>query len=140
MSVRWGLMSTASIGSVVLRAVAGSRLTRFTAVASRDGAKARAFAAEHQIVAAVGSYEELLARDDVDAVYVALPISFHTEWTVRALQAGKHVLCEKPFATSAADAEQAVAADCDRPLGGGHDELRRRDARPLRRPARRRRA
>jgi len=105
--VRWGLLSTAGIGELVLRACQRSSRTRFVAVGSRDGGKARRFADSHGLEAGFGSYEELLASDEVDAVYVALPVSMHTEWTVKALEAGKHVLCEKPFATSAADAARA---------------------------------
>jgi predicted dehydrogenase len=108
-------MSTANIGATVVQATRGSARTRFAAVASRDAGRARAFADRLGIAGSYGSYEELLAAEDIDAVYVALPVSMHTEWTVKALQAGKHVLCEKPFATSAADAtrafEAAVAAD-----------------------------
>jgi predicted dehydrogenase len=105
--IRWGLLSTSGIGRVVTEATRGAQRTEFVAVASRDGAKARRFAHEVGLAASYGSYEELLARDDVDAVYVALPVSLHTEWTVAALRAGKHVLCEKPFAVTA-----AAAASC----------------------------
>jgi D-xylose 1-dehydrogenase (NADP+, D-xylono-1,5-lactone-forming) len=76
-------------------------------VASRGGDRAERFAAEHCVAHAFGSYVELLASDVVDAVYVALPPSLHAEWTVRALEAGKHVLCEKPFVLSEADADRA---------------------------------
>ena len=109
-SLRWGLLSTAAIGRLVVEANRGSETAEFVAVASRDGAKAEAFARESGLPHSFGSYEEMLASDEVDAVYVALPISLHTEWTVKALEAGKHVLCEKPFATSAADADRCFAA------------------------------
>lgn len=113
--VRWGLLSTAGIGRVVVRATRDSTRTRFVAVASRDPERAREFAAEMGLPSSYGSYEEFLASDEIDAVYVALPVSMHTEWTVKALAAGKHVLCEKPFATSAEDAarcfDAAAAAD-----------------------------
>jgi predicted dehydrogenase len=105
--VRWGLLSTAGIGRVVVAATRGAKRAAFVAVASRDGAKARRFADEVGLANSYGSYEEMLARDDVDAVYVALPISLHTEWTIAALRAGKHVLCEKPFAVTA-----TAAASC----------------------------
>ncbi len=108
--VRWGLLSTAAIGATVVDVCRGSETVRFSAVASRDSGKASAFAEKHGLESAFGSYEELLASDVVDAVYVALPVSMHTEWTVKALEAGKHVLCEKPFATTGADAERAFAA------------------------------
>jgi predicted dehydrogenase len=109
MPVTWGLLATAGIGDVVVRATQGSADTRFVAVASRDAAKARSFADVRGIPDAYGSYDELLASD-VDAVYVALPIAFHAEWTVKALEAGKDVLCEKPLATTAADATAAFDA------------------------------
>jgi xylose dehydrogenase (NAD/NADP) len=108
--LRWGLLSTAAIGAVVVGATAGSALTRFVAVASRDGDRARAYADQLGLPVSHGCYEALLADDSVDAVYVALPVSLHTEWTLKALQAGKHVLCEKPFATSALDATAAFDA------------------------------
>jgi predicted dehydrogenase len=100
----WGLLSTAAIGGTVVRAVRGSAATRFTAVASRDAEKARRFADGLGMRDAYGSYAALLAAPDVAAVYVALPIAMHAGWTVRALAAGKHVLCEKPLATSPGDA------------------------------------
>jgi D-xylose 1-dehydrogenase (NADP+, D-xylono-1,5-lactone-forming) len=102
--IRWGVLSTASIARLVIEANRGSEVTRFVAVASRDPVRAQRFAAGLGLEASFGSYEGLLASDLVDAVYVALPVSMHTTWTVRALQAGKHVLCEKPFATGPADA------------------------------------
>ena len=79
-------------------------------MASRDADRARAFAGDLGLEASFGSYEELLASEAVDAVYVPLPVSMHTEWTVKALEAGKHVLCEKPLATSAADAARCFDA------------------------------
>jgi len=109
-AIRWGVLSTANIARLVIEANRGSEVTRFAAVASRDVARAQRFAAELGLDASFGSYEALLASDLVDAVYVALPVSMHTEWTVRALQAGKHVLCEKPFATSPSDAARCFDA------------------------------
>ena len=111
--VRWGLLSTASIGRVMVEASRRSTTARFVAVASRDGGRARQFAADLGLDRAFASYEALLAYDGVDAIYVALPISMHTEWTVKALRAGKHVLCEKPFALSPADAARAFDAAAD---------------------------
>jgi D-xylose 1-dehydrogenase (NADP+, D-xylono-1,5-lactone-forming) len=108
--VRWGVLSTASIGRLVIEATAQARATEFVAVASRDAARARAFADELGLGLSFGSYEELLASEAVDAVYVALPVSMHAEWTVRSLEAGKHVLCEKPLALRAEDAERCFAA------------------------------
>jgi len=86
------------------------------AVAARDLGRARSFASEHGIPDAHGSYAELLARADVDAVYVALPAALHAEWTLAALAAGKHVLCEKPFGLCAAEAEAAVQSAASRGL------------------------
>jgi predicted dehydrogenase len=87
---------------------------RFVAVASRTGDRARAFAEKYGIARSHGSYEALLDDPDVDAVYIALPVAQHSEWTVKALRAGKHVLCEKPLAVDsgevAADFETAVEA------------------------------
>jgi predicted dehydrogenase len=104
------VLSTAGIGRLVIEATAAAEHAEFVAVASRDAARARAFAGELGLEASFGSYEELLASAAVDAVYVPLPVSLHTSWTVKALAAGKHVLCEKPFATSAADAARCFAA------------------------------
>ncbi|HEY7042586.1 MAG TPA: Gfo/Idh/MocA family oxidoreductase [Nocardioidaceae bacterium] len=99
--VRWGLLSTASIGRVVVAACRRARAAEFVAVASRGPERAQRFADEFGLEASFGSYDELLAADDVDAVYVALPNSMHAEWVQNALEAGKHVLCEKPFAPTA---------------------------------------
>jgi predicted dehydrogenase len=91
-AVRWGVLGTGSMARTAVEAGPGA----FVAVASRDAARAAAFGLRY----AFGSYEDLLASDAVDAVYVALPNALHPEWTVKALQAGKHVLCEKPFAST----------------------------------------
>lgn len=114
-SVRWGVLSTASIARVVTTAARQGQHAEIVAVASRDGDRAQQFADEVGIPASFGSYEDLLASD-VDAVYIPLPISLHTDWTVAALEAGKHVLCEKPFAVTAADAARCfdAAAATDR--------------------------
>ncbi|WP_433293728.1 Gfo/Idh/MocA family protein [Actinoplanes sp. CA-030573] len=104
MTVRWGMLSTASIGRVVADAVQDSARAEFVAVAGRDAEKAAGYAAELGIPESYGSYEELLADDGIDAVYIPLPVALHAEWTIRALRAGKHVLCEKPLAPTAADA------------------------------------
>jgi D-xylose 1-dehydrogenase (NADP+, D-xylono-1,5-lactone-forming) len=108
--LRWGVLSTAGIGRLAIEAARTADHAEFVAVASRDAARARAFAGELGLEAGFGSYEELLASSQVDAVYVPLPVAMHTEWTVEALEAGKHVLCEKPLATSAADAARCFDA------------------------------
>jgi predicted dehydrogenase len=108
--VRWGILSTASIARVMVSAARRATRAEFVAVASRDGQKGRRFADEEGLRLSFGTYDELLASDEVDAVYVALPVSLHTEWTIRALQAGKHVLCEKPFALTAGDAARCFDA------------------------------
>jgi predicted dehydrogenase len=109
-SVRWGLLSTAAIGRVVVDAARPLERARFVAVASRDATKAKQFASECGLDLSLGSYEELLASDAVDAVYIPLPVSMHAEWTMRALAVGKHVLCEKPFAVTSADAARCFDA------------------------------
>jgi xylose dehydrogenase (NAD/NADP) len=109
--LRWGILSTARIARTrfVPGVRAGSEGT-VAAVASRDPARAQAVAAELGIPRAHGSYEALLADPEVDAVYVGLPNGLHPEWSVRAAEAGKHVLCEKPAARTRADAERMAAA------------------------------
>ena len=95
--VRLGLLSTAGINNAILGARAPDAPFEIVAVGSRDAARAQAYAHEHGIERAHGSYDELLADDGVDAVYIALPNALHHEWTMRALAAGKHVLVEKPY-------------------------------------------
>ncbi len=113
-TVRWGVLSTASIGmQKVTPAIQQASNGEVVAIASRDASRADAAAAALGIPTAYGSYEALLAADDVDAVYVPLPNDQHAQWAVRAAQAGKHVLCEKPLAMSVAEAEHMVAACAD---------------------------
>ena len=95
--VTWGLLSTARINDAVLAGAALSDRVRVGAVASRDQGRAEAYARERGIERAYGSYEALLADPEIEAVYIPLPNSLHVEWSIRALEAGKHVLCEKPF-------------------------------------------
>jgi xylose dehydrogenase (NAD/NADP) len=95
--VRLGLLSTAGINGAILGARAADAPFEIVAVGSRDAARAQAYAHEHGLGRAHGSYDELLADDGVDAVYIALPNSLHHEWTMRALAADKHVLVEKPY-------------------------------------------
>jgi predicted dehydrogenase len=96
-AVRIGLLSTANISRVVLDARSDDAAFDVVAVGSRELGRAEAYAREHGIERAHGSYDDLLADDGVDAVYIALPNALHHEWTMRALAAGKHVLCEKPY-------------------------------------------
>jgi predicted dehydrogenase len=95
--VRWGLLSTARINEAILTGAAGTDTTEVVAVASRDQARADEYAQEHELARAYGSYEALLEDDEVEVIYNSLPNSLHVEWSIRALEAGKHVLCEKPM-------------------------------------------
>ena len=95
--MRWGLLSTANINRKLLAGADGTDEATVVAVASRDRSRAEAFAREHGIERALGSYEALLEDPEVDAVYIPLPNSMHVPWSIRALEAGKHVLCEKPL-------------------------------------------
>lgn len=108
--VRIGILSTARIARTVVPQMQASDRAKVVAVASRSREKAAAFASEFQIPNVCDSYEELLQRDDVDAVYIPLPPAMHCEWTIRAAEAGKHVLCEKPLSVSASDVQQMIAA------------------------------
>jgi xylose dehydrogenase (NAD/NADP) len=103
--MRLGLMSTANINEMLLAATPDG--VEVAAVASRDGARAQAYAAERGIARSHGSYEALLEDDELDAVYISLPNSLHHEWTLKAIDAGKHVLVEKPYSRRAADVEEA---------------------------------
>ena len=108
--LRWGILSTASIGvRKVIPAMQHGQLTTVAAIASRDLAKAQRAARDLGIPKAYGSYEELLADPAIDAVYNPLPNQLHVPWTVRAAEAGKHVLCEKPLSLTAAEAETLLA-------------------------------
>jgi predicted dehydrogenase len=103
--LRWGVLSTAAIGlKKVIPAMQLGRYTAVTAIASRDLPRAREAAREAGIDKAYGSYEELLADPDVDAIYNPLPNQLHVPWTIKAAQAGKHVLCEKPLSMTLAEA------------------------------------
>ena len=108
--IRWGLMSTARINNQLIPAIRHSARGELAAVASRRKMKARRYAREKEIPLAFGSYEELLESSEVDAVYVSLPNHLHAEWTIRALRAGKHVLCEKPLALSVDEVDAIIAA------------------------------
>jgi xylose dehydrogenase (NAD/NADP) len=116
--VRWGIVSTARINRLVIPGLQTSPETELLAVASRSESRAKQYAEQHGIPRAYGSYEALLADPDIEAVYISLPNSMHGEWSIRSLEAGKHVLCEKPFARDPAEVERAfdVAAANDRIL------------------------
>jgi predicted dehydrogenase len=108
--LRWGVLSTAAIGlKKVIPAMQQGQYTSVVAIASRDLAKAQEAATALGIPTAYGSYEELLADPNIDAVYNPLPNQLHVPWTVRAAEAGKHVLCEKPLSLTVAEAESLLA-------------------------------
>jgi D-xylose 1-dehydrogenase (NADP+, D-xylono-1,5-lactone-forming) len=109
-TLRLGLLSTARINDEILAAANQSGRVEIVAVGSRESAKADAYAAEHGIPRAHGSYETLLADAEVDAVYISLPNALHHEWTMKALAAGMHVLCEKPYSRHPEEVEAAFAA------------------------------
>jgi len=109
--VNWGIISTALIGTAkVIPAMQKSKHCRIQAIASRDLALAKKWAKQLGIPKAYGSYEELLADREIEAVYNPLPNHLHVPWSIKAAEAGKHVLCEKPIALDAKEAEQLVAA------------------------------
>jgi predicted dehydrogenase len=106
-AVKWGIVSTAHINRLFLAGAREADNVEISAVASRDKARAEQYATEQKIPKAHGSYEELLADPEVEAVYIPLPNSLHIEWSIQALDSGKHVLCEKPLSRRAADVERA---------------------------------
>ncbi|MCF6369304.1 Gfo/Idh/MocA family protein [Rhizobium halophilum] len=109
--LRFGILSTAKIGKdAVVPAIQDAENCVVTAVASRDLPRARAMADRFSVPHAFGSYEEMLASDVIDTVYIPLPTSQHVEWSIKAADAGKHVLCEKPIALKAEEIETVIAA------------------------------
>src|SRR5437588_284876 len=96
-TVKWGIVSTADINRKVIPGAHASEKVDLVAVASRDQERADSYAREWELRRAYGSYQALLADPEVEAVYISLPNTLHAEWSIRALDAGKHVLCEKPF-------------------------------------------
>jgi len=109
--LRFGILSTAKIGrDIVVLSLQDAENCVVTAVASRDLPRARAMADRFSVPHAFGSYEEMLASDVIDAVYIPLPTSQHVEWSIKAADAGKHVLCEKPIALKADEIERLIAA------------------------------
>ena len=103
--LNWGLLSTARINRALIKPINASKRTRLLAVASRSISSAETYAREWKIPRAHGSYEALLADPEIDVIYNSLPNHLHAEWTIKALHAGKHVLCEKPFALTLAEVD-----------------------------------
>lgn len=110
MTLRLGILSTAGINGMTLAAAELTDRVEIAGLASRERGRAEAYCRAHGIERAFGTYEELLADPDIDAVYISLPNALHVEWSVRALEAGKHVLCEKALARRPEDAERAFEA------------------------------
>ena len=109
--IRWGVISTANIGRAAVNpAIQASANGELVAVASRDAERAQLFAEKHGIPGHYGSYQALLDDQEIDAVYIPLPNSLHRQWTIKAAEAGKHILCEKPLALNAAECEEMAAA------------------------------
>jgi D-xylose 1-dehydrogenase (NADP+, D-xylono-1,5-lactone-forming) len=108
--LRWGLLGTARINRAVIPVLQTSSRNSLEAVASRTADRAHAYAREWNIPRALARYEALLSDGDIDAVYISLPNSLHADWTVRALDAGKHVLCEKPLALTVDDVDRIATA------------------------------
>jgi predicted dehydrogenase len=110
-SIRWGILGVARIATAkVIPAMQQCKLGKITAIASRDRAKAESAARDLAIPRAYGSYEELLADPEIDAIYNPLPNHLHVHWSIQAAEAGKHVLCEKPIGLNAAEARDLIAA------------------------------
>ena len=108
--LRWGLLSTARINRALIPPLRASKRNKLVAVASRTKDSADKYAREWKISQAYGSYEELLTDPEIDVIYNPLPNHLHAEWTIKAVQAGKHVLCEKPLALSVEEVDAIQAA------------------------------
>src|SRR3954452_11430067 len=109
-AVKWGIISTADINRKLIPGAHASQKVELVGVASRDKDRAEAYALEWQIERAYGSYDELLADPDIEAGYNPLPNTMHAEWSIKALDAGKHVLCEKPFSRHTDEVEASFDA------------------------------
>jgi predicted dehydrogenase len=107
--LRWGLIGAGNIAVKFARGLNSTEEATALAIGSRSLDKARKFAEAHKVERACGSYDEVLADSEVDAVYIALPNHLHAEWSIKSAQAGKHVLCEKPVTMNAAELEQVLA-------------------------------
>ena len=108
--LNWGLLSTAKINRALIKPINTSKRTRLLAVASRSQAHADTYAREWKIPRAYGSYDSLLADPAIDIIYNSLPNHLHAEWTIKALRAGKHVLCEKPLALTLEEVDAMITA------------------------------
>ena len=109
--IRWGILSTAKIGTAkVIPAMQRGEFCEVTAISSRGLERAQQAAGELSIAKAYGSYEELLADPEIDAIYNPLPNHLHVDWSIKALEAGKHVLCEKPIGLSSTEGQKLVDA------------------------------
>ena len=113
--VRWGILSTANIATKVARAIRIAKNAELVAIASRTEERATTWAQKHNVPSAYGNYDALLSDTSLDAIYIPLPPSMHAEWTIRAAEHGKHVLCEKPLAANADEA--TIMADACRQNG-----------------------
>ncbi|MEA2424638.1 MAG: D-xylose 1-dehydrogenase D-xylono,5-lactone-forming [Thermoleophilaceae bacterium] len=109
-AVKWGIISTADINRKVIPGAHASSKVDLVGVASRDQARAEAYAKQWDIPRAYGSYEALLEDPEIEAVYISLPNTMHCEWSIRSVEAGKHVLCEKPMSRRPAEVEAAFDA------------------------------
>jgi predicted dehydrogenase len=108
--IRWGLLSTARINERLIPAIRGCDRSELLTVASSRPERAARYASEWNIPRAYGSYEAMLADPDVDVVYISVPNALHATWAIKAAEAGKHILCEKPLALSVADVDQMAEA------------------------------
>ena len=108
--LNWGLLSTARINAALIPPLLASKRNHLLAVASRTQESAEKYAREHEISRAHGSYESLLADPEIDVIYNSLPNHLHAEWTIKAVEAGKHVLCEKPLALSVEEVDAIQSA------------------------------
>jgi len=108
--LRWGLLSTAKINKALITPLRASARNHLSAIASRSQASAEAYAREWKIERAFGSYEAMLADPDIDVIYNSLPNHLHAEWTIKAMAAGKNVLCEKPMGLTTAEVDAIAAA------------------------------
>ena len=111
--IRWALLTTAKINDALIDPIRQAERSELVAVGSRSLERAKAYAQEKSIPKAHGSYEDLLADPDIDVIYNALPNGMHCEWTVKAAEAGKHVLCEKPLVISMEEFDQVESAAVD---------------------------